>query len=75
MIHYKIGCIEFRFDELRMVGTLMTDTDSFTSYNPVELFNRFMSEVEQRLRKDLQQKLSGTDFNIWTGELDIKDSC
>lgn len=68
MIHYKISTLEFTFDEEKRTGFLLADGKRKNGENPVILYNQFMSELDRRLRCDLQRKLEAAGIDKYTGK-------
>lgn len=63
---YKVGAIEYYYDETELHGTVRTDSRTYIRENPYELLNIFMNEIEGRLRHNIQDKLEGK-LNRYTG--------
>lgn len=64
---YKIGTVEYYYDEKERVGVVRTDSETFTSENALILLNIFTNEIERRLRKRVQMMLESEDINKYTG--------
>ncbi len=64
---YKIGSIEFYYDEGQKVGTVTAGGKTHISKNAIELLNVFTNEIESRIRKQVQGKLEAAGINKYTG--------
>lgn len=64
---YRIGTVEYYYDEKERVGVVRTDSETFTSENALILLNIFTNEIERRLRKRVQMMLESEGINKFTG--------
>lgn len=79
-MRYRIGHVEYDYNETERHGVVITDSRTYIRENPYELLNIFMNEIERRLRHNIRSKLTGTDINpitdIETGkEISDTSSC
>lgn len=68
MIHYKIGSLEYTYDEEKRSGFILMQGKRVNGNNPVILYNSYMSELDRRLRNDLQAKLESAGIDKYTGK-------
>lgn len=66
-MRYKVGTIEYSYDEKELHGAVITENRTYVRENPYELLNIFINEIEGRLRRDIQNRLEGTGLNKYTG--------
>lgn len=69
MIEYKIGSIRYAFDEEKKKGGVYSgSTVIMSGDNAVMLYNRFISEIDHKLRQHLRGKLEPAGIDPWTGK-------
>lgn len=66
-MRYRIGRVEYDYNETEHHGVVITDSRTYIRENPYELLNIFMNEIERRLRYSIRDKLIGTNINPITG--------
>lgn len=73
MIEYRIGKYRYWFDEEKRKGAVLDNASVIMSGdNPVILYNRFISEIDCKLREHLRGKLEAAGINQWTGKPERK---